>query len=99
MHARAKRKRSRAAVLTGKRDDILACLHGAVNGGAEKEKDREHLEKFSECSRSLFLWAALRLAAFACPLYFRRFTPDMRILQHFRLWPVLLSDLWFSDAL
>jgi hypothetical protein len=38
MHARAKRKRSQAAVLSGKTDDTLACLHGAVNGGAEKRK-------------------------------------------------------------
>jgi len=38
MHARAKRKRSRAAVLTGKIEDTLACLRGDVNGGAEKEK-------------------------------------------------------------
>jgi hypothetical protein len=38
MHARAKRKRSRAAVLTGKVEATLACLRGAVSGGAEKEK-------------------------------------------------------------
>jgi hypothetical protein len=38
MHARAKRKRSRAAVLSGKTEHTLACLRGAVNGGAEKEK-------------------------------------------------------------
>jgi hypothetical protein len=37
MHARAERKRSRAAVLPGKTEDKLACLRGAVNGGAEKE--------------------------------------------------------------
>jgi hypothetical protein len=42
MHARAKRKRSRAAVLSGKREHTLACLRGAVNGGAEKEKDLGH---------------------------------------------------------
>jgi hypothetical protein len=42
VHARAKRKRSWAAVLTGKTEDTLACLRGAVNGGAEKEKDPEH---------------------------------------------------------
>jgi hypothetical protein len=41
MHARAKRKRSRAAVLSGKTEDIRACLRGAVNGGAEKEKGPE----------------------------------------------------------
>jgi hypothetical protein len=39
MHARAKRKRSRAAVVTGEIDDTLACLRGAVNGGAEKKKE------------------------------------------------------------
>ncbi len=38
MHARAKRKRSRAAGLPGKTGDSLACLRGAVNGGAEKRK-------------------------------------------------------------
>jgi hypothetical protein len=37
MHARAKRKRSRAAVLKSKTEDNLACLRGPVNGGAEKE--------------------------------------------------------------
>jgi hypothetical protein len=40
MHARAaftQRKRSRIAVFTGEKEDILACLRGAVNGGAEKE--------------------------------------------------------------
>jgi hypothetical protein len=42
MHARAKRKRSRAAVLSGKTEYTLACLRGAVSGGAEKEKDLEH---------------------------------------------------------
>jgi hypothetical protein len=42
MHARAKRKRSRATVLTGKIEDTRACLRGAVNGGAEQEKDLEH---------------------------------------------------------
>jgi hypothetical protein len=41
MHARAKRKRSWAAVLPGKTEDNVACLHGTVNGGAEKRKDRE----------------------------------------------------------
>jgi hypothetical protein len=85
--------------LTGKTDDALACLRGAVNGGAEKEKDRVLHENVLDVQDPCFFWAVLRLAAFACPLYFRRFTPDMRILQHFRLWPVLLSDLWFSDAL
>jgi ribosomal protein S20 len=40
MHARAKRKRSRAAVLTGNREDTLACLRGAVNEVQKKEKDR-----------------------------------------------------------
>jgi hypothetical protein len=54
MHARAKRKRSRAAVVTGKTDDTLACLRGAVNGGAEKRKDREYPANFSEWSRSLY---------------------------------------------
>jgi hypothetical protein len=39
MHARAQRKRSRAAVWTGKTEDTLACLHGDENGGAEKRKD------------------------------------------------------------
>jgi hypothetical protein len=29
------------AVLTGKTEDTLACLRGAVNGGAEKEKNLE----------------------------------------------------------
>jgi hypothetical protein len=38
MHARAKCKRSRAAVLSGKTEHTLACLRGAVSGGAEKEK-------------------------------------------------------------
>jgi hypothetical protein len=28
--------------LTGKVEATLACLRGAVNGGAEKEKDLEH---------------------------------------------------------
>jgi hypothetical protein len=37
MHARAKRKRSWAADLPCKTEDNLACLRGAVNGGAEKE--------------------------------------------------------------
>jgi hypothetical protein len=41
LHARAKRKRSRAAVLPSKTEDNVACLHGTVNGGAEKRKDRE----------------------------------------------------------
>jgi hypothetical protein len=50
MHARAKRKRSRAAVLTGNIEDTLACLRGAVNGGAEKEKDLERPEKGCICS-------------------------------------------------
>jgi hypothetical protein len=27
--------------------NCMACLRGAVNGGAEKEKDREHPENFS----------------------------------------------------
>ncbi len=45
MHARAKRKRSRAAVLTGKREDTLACLRGAMSGDAEKEKNLELPEK------------------------------------------------------
>jgi hypothetical protein len=45
MPARAKRKRSRVAVLTGKREDTLACLRGAVIGGAEKEKDLELPER------------------------------------------------------
>jgi hypothetical protein len=38
MHARAKRKRLRAAVSSGKTEHTLACLHGAVSGGAEKEQ-------------------------------------------------------------
>jgi hypothetical protein len=38
VHARAERKRSWAAILTGKTKDTLACLRGAVNGGAEKRK-------------------------------------------------------------
>ena len=36
--ARAKRKRSWLAVLSGKIDDNLACLCGAVSGGAEETK-------------------------------------------------------------
>ena len=36
MPARAKRKRSWLAVLSGKIDDNLACLCGAVSGGAEE---------------------------------------------------------------
>jgi hypothetical protein len=38
MRARAKRKRSWAAALLSKTEDTLACLRGAVSGGAEKEK-------------------------------------------------------------
>jgi hypothetical protein len=38
MHARAKRKRSWAAVLTRKTEDTLAGLRGAVNGGAEEKR-------------------------------------------------------------
>ncbi len=38
MHARANCKRSRVAVLIGNPEDILACLRGAVSGGAEKNK-------------------------------------------------------------
>jgi hypothetical protein len=38
MPARAQRKRSRVAVSTGKTEDILACLHGEANGGAEKKR-------------------------------------------------------------
>jgi len=34
----AGRKRSWAAVLIGKTEDILACLREAVSGGAEKRK-------------------------------------------------------------
>jgi hypothetical protein len=36
MHARAKRKRTLAAVVTGKTKDTLACHRGDVNGDAEK---------------------------------------------------------------
>jgi hypothetical protein len=36
MPARVKRKRSQEVVVTAKTKDTLACLHGAVNGGAEK---------------------------------------------------------------
>jgi hypothetical protein len=42
MHARAKRKRSQAVVLSDKTEYTLACLRGAVSGDAEKEKDLEH---------------------------------------------------------
>jgi hypothetical protein len=38
MHARAKRKRLWTAALSGKTEGTLACLRGAVSGGAEKEK-------------------------------------------------------------
>jgi hypothetical protein len=38
MLARAQRKRSWAAVLTQKIEDTLACLRGAVSGGAEKKQ-------------------------------------------------------------
>jgi hypothetical protein len=63
MHARAKRKRSRAAVLTGKREDTLACLRGAVNGGAEKEKDLELPEKGLYLFMILNSWAVHGLQA------------------------------------
>jgi hypothetical protein len=49
MHARAKRKRLRAAVSSGKTEHTLACLHGAVSGGAEKES------RTSEMIATLFL--------------------------------------------
>ena len=45
MHARAKRKRSGTAVLTGNTEDTLSCLRGAVSGGAEKNKDPELPQK------------------------------------------------------
>jgi hypothetical protein len=38
MHAPAKRKRSWAAAVTGKTDDALACLRGAVNEVQKKKR-------------------------------------------------------------
>jgi hypothetical protein len=69
MHARAKRKRSRAAVVTGKIEDTLACLRGTVNGGAEKEKDLELPEKGLYLFMIFNSWAVHGLqAALLCPL-------------------------------
>ena len=64
MHARAKRKRSRAAAVTGKTDDTLACLRGPVSGNAEKEKDRVLHEKVLDVQDPcffgrLFVWPPL----------------------------------------
>jgi hypothetical protein len=74
MHAHAKRKRSWAAVLTGKTDDTLACLRGAVNGGAEKEKDLELPEKDLYLFMILNSWAVHGLqAALRYPLALEMF--------------------------
>jgi hypothetical protein len=83
MHARAKRKRSRAAVLSGKTEDTLACLHGAVNGVAEKRKDREHPENVLNVQYPVFFWAAHRLAASACPCVYLHIKVLLQALQHF----------------
>ena len=64
MHARAKRKRSWAAVLTGKTEGTLACLRGDVNGGAEKEKgSRTSREDHDPC----FFGQPAALLCSACP--------------------------------
>ena len=55
VHARAERKRSWAAVLTGKTEDTLACLRGAVSGGAEKRKGSRTSETRSGF-KVLFFW-------------------------------------------
>jgi hypothetical protein len=74
MYARAKRKRSQAAVLTGKTDDTLACLRGAVNGGAEKEKDLDLPEKGFYLFMILNSWAVHGLqAALRYPLLVEMF--------------------------
>jgi hypothetical protein len=63
MHARAKRKRSRAAAVTGKTDDTLACLRGAVNEVQKKKRIVNIIDDRDPC----FIWVTHRLAASACP--------------------------------
>jgi hypothetical protein len=58
--------------------NFMACLRGAVNGGAEKEKDRVLHENILDGQDPCFFWAVLRLAAFACPFAFLLF---MRFCQ------------------
>jgi hypothetical protein len=43
MHARAQRKRLRAAALSGQAEDTLSCLRGDVNDGAEKRKRNSNI--------------------------------------------------------
>jgi len=55
VHARAQRKRSWAAVSFSKTENILACLRGAVSGGAEKNKGyRTSRNNFIDEKRPLF---------------------------------------------
>jgi hypothetical protein len=83
MHARAKRKRSRAAVVTGKTDDTLACLRGAVNRGAEKTKGTPNfLIRFFRF-KILYLFGRLIAWPPACPCVYLRIKVFLRALQHF----------------
>jgi hypothetical protein len=53
--------------VTGEIDDTLACLRGAVIGGAEKKKeDRVLHENVLDVQDPCFFGAALRLPALAC---------------------------------
>jgi hypothetical protein len=65
----------------------------------KKEKDRVLHENVLDVQDPCFFLGNSSLGAFARQYIFWRFNPDLRILQHFRLRLVLLSDLWFSDAL
>jgi hypothetical protein len=64
----------------------------------KKEKDRVLPENILDVQDPCFFWAALRLAASACPFAFL-FLCDFANRAANRLRLVLLSDLWFSDAL
>jgi hypothetical protein len=64
----------------------------------KKEKDREHPANFSEFSRSLFFGQLIAWPPLHALLLFYSLCDFVnRAANRLRL--VLLSDLWFSDAL